>query len=142
MFAGRSLTKQFPFIRRTQPTDTPDGAVRRPVRRRLILATSGLAMLLGLLLIPAVSVGAESTYPPNTVISTYYDARYGVVSVVTDAYGNLIDINAATGQRIYPIYADYAPGAVYTNGVYANGVYAPVPYANGYYYGHYYLPNA
>jgi len=146
MFAGRSLTKQFPFIRRTQTTDGPDRAVRRPVRRRLILTLAGLAMLLGLLLIPAVSVGAQSTYPPNTVISTYYDARYGVVSVVTDAYGNLIDINAATGQRIYPIYADYAPSVaytngVYTNGVYTNGIYAPVTYANGYYYG-YSLPSA
>ena len=145
MFEGRSLTTQFPFIRRTQPTDATDRAVRRPVRRRLILAMAGLAMLLGLLLVPAVSVGAQSTYPPNTVISTYYDARYGVVSVVvsvvTDAYGNLIDINAATGQRIYPIYADYAPGVAYTNGVYTNGVYTPVPYANGYYYGHY-APNA
>jgi hypothetical protein len=141
MFAGRSLTKQFPFIRRRQPTDTPDRAVRRPVRRRLTLAVAGLAMLLGLLLVPAVSVSAAATYPPNTVISTYSDARYGVVSVVTDAYGNLIDVNAATGQRIYPIYADYAPGVAYTNGVYTNGVYTPVPYANGYYYG-YYAPNA
>jgi hypothetical protein len=135
MFAGLSPIKRFPFIGRTRSTDL-DRTVRRPVRRRVILAVAGLALLLGLLLVPAVSVGAQSTYPPNTVISTYYDARYGVVSVVTDATGNLIDINAVTGQRIYPIYADYAPSVAYTN-----GVYAPAVYANGYYYG-YYLPNA
>jgi hypothetical protein len=136
MFAGLSPIKRFPFIGRTQPANAADRPARRPARRRLILAVAGLALLLGLLLVPAVSVGAQSTYPPNTVISTYYDARYGMVSVVTDAYGNLIDVNAVTGQRIYPIYADYAPNVAYTN-----GIYTPVPYANGYYAG-YYLPNA
>src|SRR6266516_1691924 len=34
----------------------------------------------------------NSGYPANTVVSTYYDPRYGVVSVVSDGSGNLIDI--------------------------------------------------
>jgi hypothetical protein len=64
---------------------------------------------------------ASSGYPTNTVVSTYYDPRYGVVSVVTDASGNLIDINTATGQRIYPIYPDYGYGSGYVNGNYTAG---------------------
>jgi hypothetical protein len=66
-----------------------------------------------------------SGYPPNTVVSSYFDPRYGPVSVVTDQYGNLIDVNSATGQRIYPVYGDYGygyPGG-YANGYYANGFY-------------------
>lgn len=59
-----------------------------------------------------------SGYPPNTVISTYFDPRYGIVSVVTDSSGVLIDVNAV-GQRIYPIYPDYGP----VNGYYAGGSY-------------------
>jgi hypothetical protein len=50
---------------------------------------------------------SASGYPPNTVISTYFDPRYGLVSVITDASGNLIDVNATTGQRIFPLYPDY-----------------------------------
>jgi len=59
---------------------------------------------------------ATTGYPANTVVSTYYDPRYGVVSVVTDASGNLIDVNAATGQRIYPVFPDYGYGAGYVAG--------------------------
>ena len=51
----------------------------------------------------APATTSASGYAPNTVVSTYYDPRYGVVSVQTDATGNLIDVNAATGQRIYPV---------------------------------------
>src|SRR3954469_9290066 len=67
----------------------------------------------------------NSGYPANTVVSTYYDPRYGVVSVVSDGSGNLIDVNAATGQRIYPIFPDYGYGFVapnYVNG-FSNGSY-------------------
>jgi hypothetical protein len=88
-------------------------AKRRPARRRLIVAAAGLALLL-LSLLPAMAVGAQSIYPPNTVVSSYYDARYGQVAVVTDAGGNLIDVNAVTGQRIYPVFPDYT-SAAYTN---------------------------
>ena len=75
----------------------------------------------------------SSGYPPNTVISTYYDPRYGVVSVVTDSSGNLIDINAATGQRIYPYLPDYGYGYGYG---YLNGNYAYIN-GNGCTYGNY-----
>ncbi len=62
----------------------------------------------------------------GTVVSTYFDPRYGVVSVVVDQYGNLIDVNAATGQRIYPFYPDYGYGYGYAGygGTYYNA-YAP-----------------
>ena len=50
----------------------------------------------------APATTSASGYAPNTVVSTYYDPRYGTVSVQTDATGNLIDVNAATGQRIFP----------------------------------------
>jgi hypothetical protein len=98
-------------------------AVRRLGRRRLLVAT-GLTMLILTLMVPAVAVGAQSAYPPNTVVSTYFDARYGEVSVVTDASGNLIDINAQTGQRIYPVYAD--DNSAYT------GTYVAPAYTNTY----------
>jgi hypothetical protein len=87
-----------------------------------------------------------SGYPPNTVINTYFDPRYGTVSVVTDASGNLIDINAATGQRIYPYpdygfyggYNGYNPGVVgyagYVPG-YTGGAYPWNGYGWGYGYG-------
>ena len=58
----------------------------------------------------APATTSASGYPPNTVVSTYFDPRYGTVSVVTDATGNLIDINTATGQRIYPVFSDYGNG--------------------------------
>lgn len=108
-------------------------SVGRPVRHRLIVAGAGLALLLGLLLIPAVSAGAQSIYPPNTVISTYFDARYGAVSVVTDASGNLIDVNAVTGQRIFPIYPDYASPYSGAYPAYTGGYLTPA-YASANYY--------
>jgi len=92
--------------------DPTDRAARRPARRRLLVVAAGLALLI-LTLLPAMAVGAQSGYPANTVVSTYFDPRYGEVAVVTDASGNLIDVNAATGQRIYPVFPDYAPA--YTN---------------------------
>jgi len=99
-----------------------DRAVRRPTRRRLIVVAAGLALLI-LTLLPAMAVGAQSVYPPNTVVNTYYDPRYGEVAVVTDASGNLIDVNAATGQRIYPVFADYT--SAYTSAYVAPTYVAP-----------------
>ena len=112
------------------------GAPHR-LRRHVIIGALGLA--LGLFaVIGGGAASAASPYPPNTVISTYVDPRYGVVSVVTDQWGNLINVNAATGQRIYPVYADFAPwgGYVapnYVNGYYYgyNGVYVQPNYVNG-----------
>lgn len=124
--------------------DDPDSrlgrAFRRPVRRLTLFAAS--LALMALALIPGMAVGAQSAYPPNTVVSTYFDARYcgdGAVSVVTDSGGNLIDICTSTGIRIYPVYADYPTSAAYTVPVYANASYlgtAPL-YANTSYAGNY-----
>jgi hypothetical protein len=75
----------------------------------------------------------SSGYPANTVISTYFDPRYGEVSVVTDQYGNLIDVNALTGQRIYPVFADYGTGFIGAN--YFNGGYVYNGVNPNYYYG-------
>ena len=108
------------------------------MHRRVLLAVAGLALLL-LTLVPAVAVGAQSAYPPNSVISTYFDARYGEVSVVTDASGNLIDINAATGQRIYPVYADYTSGVAYTAPAYVSASYYNYAGASTYGAGNYIL---
>jgi hypothetical protein len=90
-----------------------------------IVAALGLLVLA---LVPAV-VGAQSQYPPGTVVSSYFDARFcgnGQVSVVADQSGNLVDVCTATGQRIdsgayaVPGYSyGYAPG-------YGTGVGAPV----------------
>ncbi len=87
--------------------------------------------------IPTVNNGAptytapnvNSGYAANTVVSTYFDPRYcnGIVSVVTDQYGNLIDVCAATGQRIFPVFPDFgfAPAFVnpnvFFNGAFPNG---------------------
>jgi hypothetical protein len=96
-------------------------------RRRLAVVAASLALLILMLMAPAMAVGASSAYPPNTVVSTYFDARYGEVSVVTDASGNLIDINAATGQRIYPLYPDYSTAytSAYVAPAYTNTYVAP-----------------
>jgi hypothetical protein len=111
------------------------GGAPSRLRRQIIIGTLGLA--LGLLaLIGGASASAASPYPPNTVISTYVDPRYGVVSVVTDQWGNLININAATGQRIYPVFADYGYGGGYLGPGYVNGYYGyytQPAYVNGYY---------
>lgn len=94
---------------------------------RFALAVLGLALPL-LPLIPA-TVGAASPYPPNTVVSTYFDARFcgdGQISVVSDSGGNLVDICAATGQRIDPgAYAAPGYGYGYAPG-YGTGSVAPV----------------
>lgn len=86
---------------------------------------------------------SSSGYPANTVIRTYFDARYcnGLVSVVTDQYGNLIDVCTTTGQRIFPIFPDFGngfgfgPGFVNGNFVnnngFFNGVYPNVFNNNG-----------
>jgi hypothetical protein len=93
------------------------------LRRWLMLGAAGLALVV-LALMHGASVGAQSGYPANTVVSTYVDPRYcdGLVSVVTDQYGNLIDVCTTTGQRIYPVYLDYG---------YATPGYAAPAYVNG-----------
>jgi hypothetical protein len=93
------------------------------LRRWLMLGAAGLALVV-LAIMHSASVGAQSGYPPNTVVSTYADPRYcdGLVSVVTDQYGNLIDVCTTTGQRIYPVYLDYG---------YATPGYAAPAYVNG-----------
>jgi hypothetical protein len=105
------------------------------LRRRVIVGALGLALsLLALIGGVSASASAASPYPPNTVISTYVDPRYGVVSVVTDQWGNLINVNAATGQRIYPVYADYGYWGGYAAPGYVNGYYGYYPaYVNGTY---------
>jgi hypothetical protein len=73
---------------------------------------------------------ASTGYPPNTVISTYFDPRYcgnGAVSVVTDSSGNLIDVCTSTGVRIYPVFPDYGYGYPYG---YAGGYYGGCPVGN------------
>ncbi len=86
---------------------------------------------------------SSSGYPANTVIRTYFDARYcnGLVSVVTDQYGNLIDVCTTTGQRIYPVFPDYGNGFGFGSGFvnanfvnnsgFFNGVYPNVFNNNG-----------
>jgi hypothetical protein len=94
----------------------------RPCR----LAPVGTVLVLLLLALTSTAVGAATPYPPNTTISTYFDARFcgnGQVSVVTDQDGNLIDVCSATGQRINPA-AYAAPGYNYG---YAPGYGAGLP---------------
>jgi hypothetical protein len=136
MFSGLITLRRFPFIGRSD--SNADRAPRHPMRRGGFLAVAGLMLLL-LTLVPTVAVGAQTAYPPNTVISTYYDARYGEVSVVSDASGNLIDVNAQTGQRIYPVYADYTSGVTYTAPAYVSGSYYNYSGASTYGVGNYIL---
>jgi hypothetical protein len=86
----------------------------------------------------APATTSASGYPANAVISTYFDPRYGEVSVVTDASGNLIDINAQTGQRIYPYLPDngygFAPGFLGANYVNGNIAFNGYNFANNYGY--------
>jgi hypothetical protein len=89
---------------------------------RLFVFVPGLLLAL---LIPAGTASAQ-TYPPNTVVSSYTDARYcgdGRVSVVTDGSGALMDVCTSTGARIYPVAGGnvpYAPPAY--NPTYPGGV--------------------
>lgn len=67
--------------------------------------------------------------------ATYFDPRYcfdGLVSIVREpSNGAPINICTSTGQRIYPIYPDFAPYAGYYN---AGVAYNPVVYRQyGYY---------
>lgn len=106
-------------------------------RRRVTAVVASLALAL-FVLVPAAKVGAASGYPPNALISTYFDPRYcgnGAVSVVTDAGGSLINVCTSTGQRILPIYPDYGYGA-YGYG-YAAPYVAPTYNANTYGYNTY-----
>jgi hypothetical protein len=101
--------------------------MRRVPLARLTVASVGLLLAL---LVPAATVGAQSPYPPNTVVSRYTDPRYcgdGQVSVVTDGSGDLMDVCTSNGQRIYPVDAgvgSYGYGAP----VYNPGIQGGVPY--------------
>lgn len=114
--------------------------VPRRVRRRALLGALGLAFGM-LVLLGGTAATAASPYPPNTVISTYVDPRYcnGLVSVVTDDGGNLINVCTATGQRIYPFYPDYGYGVGYLAPNYLNGYFGSngfvmqPNYTNGFY---------
>jgi hypothetical protein len=112
------------------------GAPRR-LRRRALIGALGLAFGL-LALLGGAAASAASPYPPNTVVSTYVDPRYcnGLVSVVTDSGGNLINVCATTGQRIYPVFADYGYWGGYVAPTYVNGYYgyySQPAYVNGSY---------
>jgi hypothetical protein len=119
-------------------------APQRAALGAVILALSMLAVLSG------AAVGAQTTYPPGTVVSTYIDLRYcgGPISIVADSGGNLINVCTATGQRIIPAYPDngylagfagagyvppgYVPPAATTQYI-VPSVANPYPYANGAY---------
>lgn len=129
MFRRFITTRGFPTVASNatpgtaqEPASQTGRGVRSAMRRRPFIAAAGLMVLALTFILPGMAVGAQSVYPPNTVISTYFDARYGEVSVVTDASGNLIDVNTLTGQRIYPVYPDYT--SVY------NGAYVAPAYVN------------
>lgn len=77
---------------------------------------------------------ATTGYPPNTVIvAPYFDNRYGVVEVVTDGSGNLIDINPYTGQRIFPFLPDFVGGigANFIGANFVGGAFLPPGVTNG-----------
>ncbi|MDQ6832991.1 MAG: hypothetical protein M3008_06300, partial [Chloroflexota bacterium] len=119
---------------------------------RWVAVGAASAILFVLALMQSASVGAaapavttyglggtattsNSGYPPNTVLSSSFDPRYGFVSVVTDGSGNLIDVNSTTGQRIYPVFPDFGIGGVIGNGFiganFNNGGFIPPGTANG-----------
>jgi hypothetical protein len=126
-----------------------DRATFSPVLRWVILGAAMALAALGMLFsasvgaqtpYPATTGGTTTTaasttsttgYPPNAVISTYVDPRYcdGLVSVVTDSSGNLIDVCTTTGQRIYPVYPDtgygFASGLIGANYVAPTFVNSP-----------------
>ncbi len=93
---------------------------------RLAFTALGIGLLLAL--VPVAGVGAQSPYPPNTVVTTYVDARYcgdGSVSVVTDATGDLINVCTSNGVRIYPVGAAVGPS---TAPIYNPALPGGVPY--------------
>ncbi len=112
------------------------------VLRWLVLAAASVA-LIALALSHSASVGAASPssvstfggggtqsgivsaspYPPNTALRTYVDPRYcdGLVSVVTDSGGNLINVCTTTGQRIFPVFPDFGFGAGFVSPSFVNG---------------------
>ncbi len=114
------------------PLSAEDRGISLPLLRWLIIGVAALALCV-LAVSHSSAVGAQSAYPPNTAVSTYFDPRYcdGLVSVVTDQYGNLIDVCTTTGQRIYPVYLDYGNG-------YAGAFYNAPNYVNSNVYNRYY----
>src|SRR5262249_31938731 len=70
------------------------------------------------------------------------DPRYcgdGLVSIVTDSTGHVINVCTSTGVRIYPVFSDFGGyGGFYGNGFYGNGTGA-FPYTG--FYGNGYAPS-
>jgi len=71
--------------------------------------------------------------PGNAVVSTYVDPRYcdGLVSVVTDSSGHLIDVCTTTGQRIYPVFPDYGFGAGFVGSNFIGSNFVGANFVNG-----------
>ena len=132
----------------------------RSLLRWVVLGAAGMVLLV-LALMQSASVGAAAPttygnggcinntvcgtgatntgFPANAVLRSYFDPRYGFVSVVTDGSGNLIDVNSQTGQRIYPAFPDFGIGGVIGNGFiganfnngFVNSGFIPPGTANG-----------
>ena len=98
----------------------------RFVRQRVTLGAVALALSM-LAVLSTAAVGAQTTYPPNTTVSTYVDPRYcgGPISVVTDGGGNLINVCTTTGQRIFPVYPDTGYPTNYAGNGYVPPAYTP-----------------
>jgi hypothetical protein len=78
---------------------------------------------------PVYTAPAQATLPGNSLITTYFDPRYcgdGLVSLVTDATGHVINVCTATGVRIYPVFPDFGGYGGFFNGYFGNRA---VPYA-------------
>jgi len=84
---------------------------------------------------PATTTTTNTTtgIPGNAVVSTYVDPRYcnGLVSVVTDSSGHLIDVCTTTGQRIYPVFPDYGFGAGFVGSNFIGSNFVGANFVNG-----------
>ncbi len=84
---------------------------------------------------PTTTTTTTNGLPGNAVVSTYVDPRYcnGLVSVVTDSNGTLIDVCTATGQRIYPVFPDYGFGAGFVGSNFIGSNFVGANFINGTY---------
>ncbi len=71
---------------------------------------------------PITTTTTNTGFVGNAVVSTYIDPRYcgGVVSIVTDSGGNLINV-CPNGQRVFPIFPDFGFGAGFVSPSFVNG---------------------
>ncbi len=69
-----------------------------------------------------INTNTGTGFVGNTVVSTYIDPRYcgGVVSIVTDSGGNLINV-CPNGQRVFPVFPDFGFGAGFVSPSFVNG---------------------